>query len=853
MSGLALVHQSQSVFGGIGGKKKKKKKRRRHSDEIHSPRLNNSNVNESSPPPENDRANDNEDILFVLPRSKSKGSSSKLVPYLFPRQIEQAGDVGTEEDDVKTKSDVNNDVQRIDESIDDILFADKKKLASASAESPDPKERTNSEDLSGDKKSKQRELLQESPRKINARSVQDAVQDKIGRRPRANSTDGELNLPRHGLCDEHIILESHKWDILRLHNNNSLVLRNPPPPRGMVNLGNTCFLNATLQCLLYMPSFCHSITSLPASCYETNGGESHVRGQKITMVLRNLSRMAHGIAALEKKEAPRTKAIQPKSLVKIITTCKSGSHRFRPGRQEDAHELLVHLLDAMHEGELFAAGINPQSSGWRDRLPIPRLDETTFVHRIFGGYFRSQLRCKCGYKSNTYDPFLDLALEVCKKHIHSIETAFNEFTRKEKLDADNRWKCSGCKKHVCPTKHLSVFRPPLSLCIHLKRFDFGGSEFGRGGWGGGYGHRHGKGLYMMGGGGSKINKPIQFPAQLSLPLSDSRVCEYMLTGLIVHVGNSATSGHYTAFVKKPGENKTWYHMDDSFVENVPEKTVLQQRDVYVLFYSRKEVKLEFPQPPRVPVLKNGVKHDATKNKTEHTSSNKSASKNPSEGINAEKCLILPRNNSSPAPQDMSKFQNGSSSKPSAARSLQLDSSSPAVSESSLSTSKSTTKGISPRSDSSAIKHAHEADSQSSSSDSSDSSSSDNNHLLNIKKSLKYAAKEQPPSKPAKVQTSPKPATVMKSNNVEVVVSRKKKRAWKPQEAAKVNSEKGNVLLGNITVGGWNDGDGVSSKGNSNSIRELATQAMESEERSRKREMHLDKWNAALDEGRVSYI
>ena len=649
MSGLALVHQSQSVFGGMGGKKKKKKKRRRHSDEIHSLRLNNGNVKESSPPPENDRANDNGDIQFVLPRSKSKGSSSKLVPYLFPRQIEQsAGDVETEEDS-KTKSDVNNDVQRIDESIDDILFADKKKLASASVESPDPKERTNSEDLSGDKKSKQRELLQESPRKINARSVQDAVQDKIGRRPRANSTDGELNLPRHGLCDEHIILESHKWDILRLHNNNSLVLRNPPPPRGMVNLGNTCFLNATLQCLLYMPSFCHSITSLPASCYETNGGESHVRGQKITMVLRNLSRMAHGIAALEKKEAPRTKAIQPKSLVKIITSCKTGSHRFRPGRQEDAHELLVHLLDAMHEGELFAAGINPQSSGWRDRLPIPRLDETTFVHRIFGGYFRSQLRCKCGYKSNTYDPFLDLALEVCKKHIHSIETAFNEFTRKEKLDADNRWKCSGCKKHVCPTKHLSVFRPPLSLCIHLKRFDFGGSEFGRGGWGGGYGHRHGKGLYMIGGGGSKINKPIQFPAHLSLPLSDNRVCEYMLTGLIVHVGNSATSGHYTAFVKKPGENKTWYHMDDSFVENVPEKTVLRQRDVYVLFYSRKEVKLEFPQPPREPVLKNGVKLDATKSKAEYMSSNKSASKNPSEGINAEKCLIVLKNNSSVSP------------------------------------------------------------------------------------------------------------------------------------------------------------------------------------------------------------
>ena len=245
------------------------------------------------------------------------------------------------------------------------------------------------------------------------------------------------------------------------------------------------------------------------------------------------------------------------------------------------------------------AGINPNASGWRDALPIPRLDETTFVHRIFGGYFRSQLKCNnCNYKSNTYDPFLDLALEVSKKHINSLVAAFKEFTRKEKLDSNNCWKCSGCKKKVCPTKHLSVFRPPLSLCIHLKRFGFGtgmGKQFNGGmGWGG---HRHGKGLSMMGNGGSKIAKKIDFPSQLSLPLSDGRVCQYLLTGVIIHVGSSATSGHYLSFVKQPGSSKKWYCMDDSHVEVVSESTVLKQRDAYVLFYTRKEVKLEFPQPP----------------------------------------------------------------------------------------------------------------------------------------------------------------------------------------------------------------------------------------------------------------
>mmetsp|Transcript_20227 Transcript_20227/g.48637 ORF Transcript_20227/g.48637 Transcript_20227/m.48637 type:complete len:678 (-) Transcript_20227:164-2197(-) len=448
------------------------------------------------------------------------------------------------------------------------------------------------------------------------RSVEDALKDKAGRRPRANSTDRELNLPQHGLCDERIVLRTHKWDTRRLlcgagrdHSPRSQNKAAPVVPRGLVNLGNTCFLNATLQCLAYTPPFCQSIAALPTSCYEEagaaskGGSTSMTHGQRITMFLRKLLRLVHGIQHAPKKggdnnhhQVPKTTPIAPRGIHKAITSRKINGHNFRPGRQEDAHELLVHLLDAMQEGELAAAGIDPNRSGWRDRLPIPRLDETTFVHRIFGGYFRSQLGCnKCGYKSNTYDPFLDIALEVSKSHITSLMSAFKEFTRRETLDSDNRWKCAGCKKRVRPTKHLSVFRPPLSLCIHLKRFgfetaSFGGGHHHHGGWGS-YGHRNNKGF---GGGGSKISKKIDFPARLSLPLSDGRTCQYLLTGVIIHVGNSATTGHYTSFVRRPGvggggshDKQQWCHMDDSYAEMVSEQTVLKQRkQVYVLFYTK---------------------------------------------------------------------------------------------------------------------------------------------------------------------------------------------------------------------------------------------------------------------------
>ena len=435
---------------------------------------------------------------------------------------------------------------------------------------------------------------------LSGRSVEDIVRDKLGCRPRANSTDGELNLPQRGLCDERKVLLAHRWD-LDTHHDMTRV-----SPQGFVNLGNTCFLNSTLQCLAYLPPLCQSLMAMPQAQAHggnsgkngTKGGGKVSQGKKVTLMLRSLFHKVHGTSSSGSNHAGH--ALAPKAIVNAVPSLGSGGSRngykFRPGRQEDAHEFLVHLLDSMNDGELKESGINQHASGWRDRLPIPRLDETTYIHRIFGGYLRSQVRCtSCGNCSNTYDPFLDLSLEVSRKSCQSVGSAFVEFTRKETLDSENRWKCSGCKKRVCATKQLTVFRPPLTLCIQLKRFTYGGMGFG-GFANSGYGNYGGFG---GGRGGKKISKPIEFPADLKLSLSDGRSCAYSLTGIIIHVGGSASSGHYTAYVKKPSKNggHQWFHMDDSFVETVSERTVLKQRDAYILFYCRKEVKLEFPSPP----------------------------------------------------------------------------------------------------------------------------------------------------------------------------------------------------------------------------------------------------------------
>ena len=92
----------------------------------------------------------------------------------------------------------------------------------------------------------------------------------------------------------------------------------------------------------------------------------------------------------------------------------------------------------------------------------------------------------------------------------------------------------------------------------------------------------------------KIVKHIGFDEWLELPCADGssnapgahgstrHFSVYQLSGIVVHLGGSTQSGHYTAFVKM-GLN--WYKMDDNTVTQVLLSTVLSQH-AYILFYQK---------------------------------------------------------------------------------------------------------------------------------------------------------------------------------------------------------------------------------------------------------------------------
>jgi len=298
-------------------------------------------------------------VEFVYP----KDSSNESKKYVFDKQRETVqSSPGSWEAHGQLVYRGEKRSTVISESIDDILFSKgKKRREEPSAEEATPEEEDNRKGkgpsiapLSQTVDTSNDEATEGG--RLSGLSVEDAVRDRAGCRPRANSTDGELNLPRRGLCDERMVLESHKWKNSIEHT----------PPKGFTNLGNTCFLNATLQCLAYLPMFAQTLTSLPTPPAGGINGRKLTKGQRMTAMLSALFRQVHNINGAK---TGGEHAISPHGIVRAVPTLGSGGSRcgykFRPGQQEDAHEFLVHLLDAMQDGELKAAGKHFESAVYR--------------------------------------------------------------------------------------------------------------------------------------------------------------------------------------------------------------------------------------------------------------------------------------------------------------------------------------------------------------------------------------------------------------------------------------------------------------------------------------------------------
>lgn len=233
------------------------------------------------------------------------------------------------------------------------------------------------------------------------------------------------------------------------------------------------------------------------------------------------------------------------------------------------------------------------------KLPLPQ--PKTFVQNIFQGTLASETRClTCESVSERDENFLDVQLDV--EQNCSISHCLARFSKIERLSGTNKFHCESCGGLQEAEKRMRFKKLPKILILHLKRFKY---------------LEH-PGIH------AKLSHRVTFPIELRIPdvhthendnlhassgsasplppsffEEDSDPC-YYLTAMVAHLGPTAQSGHYVAFIRSGDK---WLTMDDHLVHPISDTDTLMNKvfgcwnhnpeepqnsaSAYILFYERR--------------------------------------------------------------------------------------------------------------------------------------------------------------------------------------------------------------------------------------------------------------------------
>ena len=346
---------------------------------------------------------------------------------------------------------------------------------------------------------------------------------------------------------------------------------------GLDNVGATCYMNATLQCLAHIKKVSEQVIN-----YRENGKfKEDKKKYQLSSVYADVLK---GIWFPD-----NTKAISfaPNEFKNVLGKMNP---LFAPTAANDAKDLLIYLIEQMHNElnnskEENLALIMPDNMDPTNQNQVLTCFVEEFMKKynsVFSHYFygsnMSMTRCfGCNITKYSYQcfSFLIFPLLEAKKYcviagrippffynqyILNIEDCFIYNQKIEFFTGDNQMYCNQCRQLMNSSMGTCIYTAPLVLILVLNR----------------------------GKGNLDFREKFEFWEIIDLTnyvvfkQADNR---YFLAGVITHLGESGDSGHFIAFCRM-SEISPWFCYNDSMVTQTDFRDINTRGTPYILFYQK---------------------------------------------------------------------------------------------------------------------------------------------------------------------------------------------------------------------------------------------------------------------------